>query len=280
MLMNIITSENKIPPLPSGELIIPEGVLQIDAFAYADEREITSVKLPTGLLKVGAHAFYNCRSLCKITLGRSDTDIGDGAFKNCERLNQIELVKDSESIRALKAILFDAHRQVTVKIIYPDGEALLIFPYFMDNFEENTPARIVMHVPEGAGAPYRECIYSGDVDYKTYDELFHTGINLDIYDCAGDIAICRLTSPYKLSAHAKEMYESFLRANVAAFFTRLIRENNTHSLQLLLSLDLTDRSLLSKMIDTAKENKRPEALAVLLAYYGEKFKGKRDRYEF
>lgn len=278
--MNTITSENKPAPSGTGILTIPEGVEEIDTFAYEDDRTINSVRFPESLKKMGAHAFYNCRSIYKIRLGNSETDIGDGAFKNCGRLNEIEIVKNSDGIKALKSVLYDAHRQVRVKIIYPDGEAVLVFPYFIDNYEENTPARIVMHISEGAGTPYRECIYSGDVDYKAYDDLFKTGLNTDIYDSAPDIAICRLMSPYRLSEHARDAYENFLSANAAGIFHKLAENNRLEQLRELLSLDIAEREELDRIIDSVRTKNRPEALAVILEYYGEKYGNDKPRYEF
>lgn len=260
-------------------LTISGDVTEIDAFAYAEDRTVTSVSFPEGLKKIGAHAFYNCRSLYRIRLGSSDTDIGDGAFKNCERLKEIEIVKNG-GIKSLKAVLFDAHRQVRVRLIYPDGEALLVFPYFMDNFEENTPARIVMHISEGAGTPYRECIYSGDVDYKAYDALFNTGINLDIYDSAAEIAVCRLRFPYKLSDGARETYESFIKENVTRYFSGLLTDNKTEAINELLQLDIIDKEMVSGMIDDARQKNRPEAVAVLMERYGKMENGRKKRYEF
>ena len=242
--MDIITGTDKIQPLDSGDLVFPEGVKEIGTFAYEDEREILSVRFPESLVKIGAHAFYNCRSLFKIRLGNSDTDIGDGAFKNCERLSRIELVKNTDGIRALKSVLFDAHRQVRVTIHYRDGDAELIFPYFMDNYEENTPARIVMHISEGAGTPYRECIYSGDVDYKAYDQLFQMGINLDIYDSAAEIAMCRLKFPYKLSDAARVTYEDFIRKHAVHILTAMTEKNSTEAVREMLSLRIIERDVL------------------------------------
>ena len=276
----IVTGENRMLPDASGRLMLPDEITEITAFAYEDERRITSVRFPEGLKKIGAHAFYNCRSIYKIRLENSETDIGDGAFKNCERLKEIEIIKNKEGIQALKSVLFDAHRQVRVRLIYPDGEALLVFPYFMDNFEENTPARIVMHISEGAGTPYRECIYSGDVDYKAYDELFRTGINLDIYDSSADIAICRLKFPYKLSSAAGENYKGFLKDNCGQIFEKLLEGNHTEELGELLSLGVLDRSVISDAIDLARSKNRTEALAVLLEYYGDNKDDKRPRYVF
>ena len=278
--MKTITATNKPAPSGTGALAIPEGVEEIDTFAYEDDRRINSVCFPDSLKRIGAHAFYNCRSIYKIRLGSSGTDIGDGAFKNCERLSEIEIVKNSESIRALKSVLYDAHRQVRVRIIYPEGESLIVFPYFIDNYEENTPARIVMHISEGAGTPYRECIYSGDVDYKAYDELFSTGINLDIYDSAADIAICRLLYPYKLSDHARAAYKDFLHANVTSIFTKLMEDNRIQTIEELLSLDIAGQEEMVRIIDTARAENFTEALAVLLKDYGEKHGGSKTRYEF
>lgn len=252
-------------------LVIPEGTRQIQDFEYSEHREIISADFPRSLEKIGAHAFYNCRSLSEIRFATSGTDIGNGAFKNCSRLKQISIEKNTDDLKLLKAILVDINQETEVELLYPDGHAKVVFPYYIDNYEENTPARIVMHISEGAGTMYRECIYSGDLDFKAYDALFSKEINLDIYDSAVAIAVNRLKYPYRLLPEAGERYRDYLCSNVKKIADRYLAENRIKELSELLKLQVADKETLEEITETARESGHKEGLCVLIDYYSEHF---------
>ena len=119
-------------------LTIGSDIEEVDPFAYSENRDIKEIYVPENVKKIGAHAFYNCRSMYRLTLENASVDIGDGAFKNCERLKEISIYyKSGGNLKSLKSILADIHTEVKVHIFYDDGEASLIFPYGIDNYEEN-----------------------------------------------------------------------------------------------------------------------------------------------
>ena len=62
------------------ELVIPEGVTEISAYAFYQAHLLMSVTLPESLRKIGAYAFYGCRNLSELTLGDSVVEIGEYAF--------------------------------------------------------------------------------------------------------------------------------------------------------------------------------------------------------
>ena len=75
----------------------------------------------------------------------------------------------------------------------------MIFPYGIDNYEENTPARIITEISEGSGSLYRESISAGEINYRDYDKTFILGMNVDLYKAGIRIAVERLLYPYRLS---------------------------------------------------------------------------------
>lgn len=262
-------------------VLISEGTKEIVPFEYSERRDLIRAEFPRSLKMIGAHAFYNCRSLAEIMFRTSGTDIGDGAFKNCRRLKKISIEKNTDDLKMLKAILVDVNQESEVDLIYADGHARVVFPYYIDNYEENTPARIVMHVSEGAGTMYRECIYSGDLDYKAYDALFSKELNLDIYDSAVAIAVNRLTFPYRLTGAAEGLYRDYLKKNVKEIIGKYMSEKNIKGINDIINLDMIDKEACESLIEDAREKGETEALCVLLSYYGDKYTGgKKGRYVF
>ncbi len=70
------------------EVIIPstyqgKPVKGIDANAFLDCEEITSVVIPSSILKIEDYAFKNCTSLLEIIIPNSVTTIGNESFRNC-----------------------------------------------------------------------------------------------------------------------------------------------------------------------------------------------------
>ena len=65
------------------ELIIPEDVKSIAAYAFHGLRKITSVKIPNSVTNIAEHAFCNCSNLKSVTIGTNVVEIDCDAFSNC-----------------------------------------------------------------------------------------------------------------------------------------------------------------------------------------------------
>lgn len=63
-----------------GELVIPEGVTNIQAHAFDCFDKITEVVIPDTVKTIGEYAFYGCTSLANIAIGNSVTSVGSYAF--------------------------------------------------------------------------------------------------------------------------------------------------------------------------------------------------------
>ena len=263
-------------------LLIPEGIREIMPFALAEHREIQELTLPDSLQKIGAHAFYNCRSLVQISFSDHLDDIGDGAFKNCEKINRLLVRRKNGNMRGLKDILADLHQETEVRISGDDGveKARLIFPYYIMNYEENTPARIVNQIAEGSGVEYRNCVSSSGIDYYFYDRLFGSNLAVDLRGCSARIALARLKYPYNLSETAAKRYEDYLRSHASEIVKKLIAADHVQETVDFLDLNLTGRDFLSQMIEYTRENDFTQPLSVLLNYERSHFGRKKKTYDF
>lgn len=71
------------------DLEIPNNVTTIKKFAFAGDRDLTSVTIPEGVTTLEAQAFVRCRNLTQITLPSSLQSIGVDCFYECDNLSKI-----------------------------------------------------------------------------------------------------------------------------------------------------------------------------------------------
>ncbi|MCQ2217275.1 MAG: leucine-rich repeat domain-containing protein [Paludibacteraceae bacterium] len=79
-------------------IVLPQGVISIDSFAFKDCFSLKVVVLPQGLQSIGKDAFRYCERLSKIEFPQSLKSIGDGAFLLCYYLNGVNLPDSLKSI--------------------------------------------------------------------------------------------------------------------------------------------------------------------------------------
>ena len=71
------------------EIVIPESVIKIDAWAFKGCKSLCKVSLGNGLWEIGIFAFQDCVSLSEISLPNTLVKIGGGAFDGCTSLKNI-----------------------------------------------------------------------------------------------------------------------------------------------------------------------------------------------
>jgi len=79
-----------------GEVVIPNGVLEISEGAFKGKSNITSVTIPNSVKTIGDRAFYGCQGLTKVTIPAET--IGKLAFANCSKLETVFLLYGVKSI--------------------------------------------------------------------------------------------------------------------------------------------------------------------------------------
>ena len=74
-------------------LVLPEIATSINANAFYDNQNITSVTLGSNITTIGEYAFYNNQRITSVTLGSNISAIGKYAFRRCNNL--VEVVNKS-----------------------------------------------------------------------------------------------------------------------------------------------------------------------------------------
>lgn len=68
---------------------IPNGILIIDKWAFADCHSLTTINVPESVTRIGDSAFVGCTSLTSITIPERVTSISKSAFSRCMSLTTI-----------------------------------------------------------------------------------------------------------------------------------------------------------------------------------------------
>ena len=68
------------------EIIVGEGITELDQYVFSYHSAVTNVKLPETLEYIGRYAFRGCESLEKLVIPDNVTEIVSTAFRNCDNL--------------------------------------------------------------------------------------------------------------------------------------------------------------------------------------------------
>ena len=66
-------------------------VIKINDNVFADNTNLTAVTLPEGLVEIGAYAFRECKNLESVALPESLTTLGSEAFRSCKSLKAVKI---------------------------------------------------------------------------------------------------------------------------------------------------------------------------------------------
>ena len=99
------------------EIVIPDNVTEIKAYAFYSFEGVTSVTIGNSVTSIGSCAFYDCTSLTSVTIPDSVTSIGVGAFLNCESLTSVTI---PDSVTSIGNSAFDSCSSLA-SITIPDS---------------------------------------------------------------------------------------------------------------------------------------------------------------
>ena len=228
-------------------------------------RNLRELTLPSMLTSVGDYALFNCRSLQTLCLHDSVSRWGGGVLMNCRSLEHIELTRSSGAQGESLAYFADElSRELDVSLFEVDGsETRLIFPEYIEDFEENGPAHHFDYTIYGAGHPYHH-VFRGKALYLTdYDALWERFLSAAHEDRAAlRLAWYRLRYPRDLSAWASAQYEAYLRAHADETLRFVLEQRDIAGLGQL--LDRLDGVPLGTALSFAREEHMTEATALLL----------------
>lgn len=163
------------PTAPAGaegeEVLVSCGLT--DEEAQWDNRRLTDLTLPAVLQKVGDYALLNCSGLKTLRLHDGVTFWGGGALMNCRSLDTFFLTRVGEQQESLSFFADELSRELDVTIYETDGQTVhLIFPEFVEAYEENCPAHHFDYNIYGAGYPYHHCFRQKKLSLREYDTLW------------------------------------------------------------------------------------------------------------
>ena len=230
-----------------------------------DNRKLRELTLPETLTSVGDYALFNCRSLETLHLHDSVLHWGGGVLMNCRSLNRIVLSRVGNAQGESLAYFADElSRELDVSIFEADGiETRLIFPEYIEDFEENGPAHHFDYTIYGAGHPYHHVFRGKTLHLTDYDALWERFLSTAHEASAAlKLAWYRLRYPTELAAWAKAQYETYLRTHADATLRFALEQRDTAGLRLL--LDLLDAAPLTSALNFAREQRMTEATALLL----------------
>ena len=75
--------------MPTGDVIVPDGVVTLSKIPFNANTNITSVSLPTSLTSISNNCFEDCTSLQNINIPSSVTAIPSHCFSDCTKLTTV-----------------------------------------------------------------------------------------------------------------------------------------------------------------------------------------------
>ncbi len=78
------------------ELVIPNTVTSINAYAFYNCIGLTSITIPSSVTSIGEDAFYGCSGIIELTIPSSVTSIGKYAFYGCSGITSVTIAEDSQ----------------------------------------------------------------------------------------------------------------------------------------------------------------------------------------
>lgn len=250
-------------------LILPEQyeerpVNAVEKSAFARRSDLIYVSLPGTVERIARFAFYDCPNLSKIVLTDHVLDVYDGAFRRCPRLLEAEVTIRQGRFTILRDLLTEIDHTLCLYLHLPRGDARLIFPDYLQEYQEDTWARAIHMNIEGAGFAYRECISRSSLDFRAYDASF-SRIRRINPSLAAQIAMERLLFPYALEPAAEAQYTSFLRdPHPQEALREAIARRREDWIRLLLQRNLLSPAVLREGITYAREQGETALVSLLM----------------
>ena len=133
------------------EIVIPEGIKELDDLYFINCTYLEKVTLPKGLKKIRRGAFRNCTSLKTINIPNGVTEIGTGAFRNCKSLEYITI---PDSVKEIEGAAFE--NCTNLKSIILSNNITKINPYLF----YNCISLEKVNIPNGVTAIYRAAFHN------------------------------------------------------------------------------------------------------------------------
>ncbi len=174
----------------SAEVIIPEGITSISAYAFEKCENITSIITPNTLQKIDEGAFWNCSSLTHITLGNGVTHISEPAFGGCTSIAYITVSDDNLAYTSIDGNLYTKDEKTLIKYAVGSASTSFSIPVGVKNIGvaafSGCQSLTSITIPEGvlsiSRSAFNECISLANITLP------------DTVTSIGDYAFCKCIS--------------------------------------------------------------------------------------
>ena len=157
---------------PRESYSIPEGVTNINYYAFDKAGYLTSVTIPNSVTTIGASAFFKCENLTSVTIPNSVTSMGYSAFACIPKLKSVHISNKIEVIpeRAFQSCPNLESVTIPASVTSIEGRAFMdctglksitceaLEPPTVDNDNvfTNVDKTIPLYVPFGSMAEYKK----------------------------------------------------------------------------------------------------------------------------
>ncbi|MCI9120401.1 MAG: hypothetical protein HFG00_02580 [Oscillibacter sp.] len=235
--------------------------------AVWDNRQLTDLTLPAELRALDDYALLNCSTLKTLRIYDTPLRWGGGVLMNCRQLDTLHLIRTGgEAGESLAYFAGELSRELEVILEGPgERRVRLLFPEYVELYEENCPAHHFDYFISGAGYPYHHCFRQKRLHLPDYDALWQDFLATEHDESAAlRLAWYRLRCPEELSPEAAASYRLYLQDHLEDAFRLLLEERDGTGLRLLLDWIPPDQKTLSAACGQARELGNTAALAVLL----------------
>lgn len=264
---------------------LPVTELGDRAFAPAageePQRDLRALTLPEGLKRVGDYAFYGCTGLERVRVWAGTEDWGSGCLMNCRSLHRLEVFGARDGGGALAYFAGELSGELDAAV-FADGRMVLglVFPEYIESYENNDPAHHFDFHLYGPGFPYHSAFRKKRLDLGLYDGAWAETLRRE-HDpgCILRLAWYRLRYPEGLSPRAQAGYEAYLAPRAGAVLSWLVREREAGGLAWTLEQFRPEREGVAEAAALARELGATEAMALLLEAGRQRPAGKTKRFE-
>lgn len=209
--------------------------------------------LPSAFRRAKLHKFYVPKSL---------KDVGLDAFRECKNLEEIYL-EESDTVLYVPAQPVYRKDEITALFFSGQHGCIREEPPSLDELPEKWQAfvgnAIYSKTQEPRYNPYEEYIF----DYRGYDGLFHTYLNLpDHYG----MACCRLKYPVMLPDSVRRKYEDFICENFMDILNSLAETQDMYHLVTLAELGFFTENNIEECLEISNRSGRTKFMSFLLNY--------------
>ena len=239
----------------------------VSADAEWNNRKLQELTFPRQLKQVMSYALMSCDRLRVLRMHDGIQSWHNGCLMNCHELNRFYITRVSQKQgETLEYLNHNISQELDITVTDTDGQtARLLFPEYIEFFEENWAARNFDINIEGGGYPYHHCFRNKQISMTDYDGLWRKFLGRE-HDkfCALRIAWWRLRYPTDLNTAAKQDYSEYIQQHSAEAVRWLLEEKDHSGIAFLLQTAELDKDTLTEACNIAREKRQPEALAILL----------------